>query len=192
MAGILGVIPAAAIHWQRTGQFIDPRRFLDAYAEGGWSNCLFAGGLNVRFYTITNSPGDMIMDTLGLAALGLPDLQCHFRDLEPGRVAAVLGNTAYYILEQGDAIADGHTVEGDPPSRRWRCQHEDSLLQPSRMVLDLDPGPPHAAGRRGSRRSPPGHPVPQVRFNGAATTQSLGKSEKFRPLTVPGLSPASY
>lgn len=147
LAGVLEVVPALAVHWQPTGQFIDPSRFLDAYEEGGATR-FFAGSLNVRFYQISNAPGDMIMDTLGLTALGLPDLQCHFRGLEPGRVAAVLHDTAYYLYERGDIIGDGHTVEGATTGRRWRCQHERSILPPSRAVLDLDPGPPYAAGVR--------------------------------------------
>jgi hypothetical protein len=148
LAGVLEAVPVLAIHWRPTGQFIDPRRYLEAYREGG-ANRFFAGSLNVRFYNISNSPGDMVMDTLGLAALGLPDLQCHFRGLEPGRVAALLSNTGYYLYEQGDVIENGHTIEGLESGSRWRCQHEDSLLPPARVVLDLDPGPPHAAGRRG-------------------------------------------
>lgn len=151
LAGVLEVVPALAVHWRPTGQFIDPGRYLRAYRESGASR-YFAGSLNVRFYNISNSPGDMMMDTLGLAALGLPDLQCHFRGLEPGQVAAMLANTGHYVFEQGDVIEDGHTVEGLEPGSRWRCQHEDSLLPPARVVLDLDPGPPHAAGGRQGRR----------------------------------------
>ena len=63
-------------------------------------------------------------------------------------MAALLANTGHYLFEQGDVIADGHTVEGLEPGRGWRCQHEDALVPPSRVVLDLDPGPPHAAGDR--------------------------------------------
>jgi Domain of unknown function (DUF4261) len=105
----------------------------------------------MRFYTISNSPGDMVMDTLGLAALGLPDLQCHFRGLEPGRVMALLSNAGYYVYERGDVIEVGHTIEGLEPGSRWRCRHEGSLLPPSRAVLDLNPGPPYAAGGRRGR-----------------------------------------
>lgn len=147
LAGVLEVVPALAVHWRPTGQFIDPRRYLEAYKEGG-SSRFFAGSLNVRFFNISNSPGDMVMDTLGLAALGLPDLQCHFRDLDPERVGALLSNTGFYIFEEGDVIENGHTLEGLEKGSRWRCQRENSLLQPSRLVLDLDPGPPYAAGMR--------------------------------------------
>ncbi|QEH35969.1 hypothetical protein OJF2_45270 [Aquisphaera giovannonii] len=147
LAGVLRVLPASAIHWRPTGQFIDPDAYLQGYDKGGAAR-FFAGALNVRFYNVQDAPGDVLMDTLGLGALGLPDLQCHYRGLEPGRVAAMLANTAYYVFERGDVIEDGHTVEGPAPGSRWRCRHEESLLKPSRVVLDIDPGPPHAAGRR--------------------------------------------
>jgi hypothetical protein len=89
------------------------------------------------------------MDTLGLGALGLPDLQCRFCLLEPRAVARALYNTAWYLFTEGDVIQDGHTVEGGAPGSRWRCRHEDSLVGPERVVLDLNPGPPYAAGNRG-------------------------------------------
>lgn len=147
LAGILQVLPAVAIDWRPSGQFIDPQRYLQAYA-GDDAQRFYAGAVNVRFYNISNQPGDMLMDTLGLAALGETDLQCHFRDLEPDDVAAVLGNTAYYLYQHGDVIQDGHTVAGVAPDSRWTCQREDSLLPPNRVVLDVDPGPPYAAGNR--------------------------------------------
>jgi Domain of unknown function (DUF4261) len=149
LAGILEALPALAIHWRPTGQFVNPQRFREAREEGG-SSRFFAGSLNVRFYNISNSPGDMLMDTLGLAALGLPDLQCHYRGLVPGEVAALLANTGYYIFENGAVIENGHTVEGILAGSRWRCQHEEAMLKPSRVVLDVDPGPTHAAGTRKS------------------------------------------
>jgi len=90
----------------------------------------------------------MIMDTWGLAEIGLNDLQCHFRELDPKRVAGVLLNTAVYIFEKGSVIKSGETVAGIEPESKWRCQFENSLLEPKREVLDLDPGRPYAAGKR--------------------------------------------
>ena len=89
-----------------------------------------------------------MMDTMGLAVLGLPDLQLHFRNLQPGRVAAHLYNCALYLFQKGDVIEDGNTIAGLEPHEKWRCQHEMSLIGPKRVVIDLDPGPPHAAGNR--------------------------------------------
>ena len=105
--------------------------------------------LNVRVFRIENqAKGDTLMDTRGLAARFLPDLQMHFRGLEPGRVAAHLFNTARYIFERGDCIGDGQTIDGFKPEDRWRCQHEVAMVGPKRIVLDIDPGAPYAAGRR--------------------------------------------
>src|SRR5262249_58554930 len=97
---------------------------------------------------IANSAGDMLMDTRGLADVGLHDLQCHFRDLDPTAVARVLFNTAVYIFANGPVIESGQTVAGIEPDSRWRCQFENALLEPKREILDLNPGKPYAAGNR--------------------------------------------
>jgi len=107
------------------------------------------GTLNVRFFNIAGTDGDMLMDTRGLAELELPDLQCHFRDLDPNELSRVLFNTAIYLVEQGPVIESGHTVQGIEPGSKWLCQEEDALIGPERTVLDLNPGPPYAAGDRG-------------------------------------------
>src|SRR5262249_26981222 len=100
------------------------------------------GSLNVRFFNVSNSDGDTIMDTRGLEEIGLHDLQCHFRDLDPNEVSRVLYNTALYLFEKGPIIETGQTVAGIEPDSKWRCQFENSMLDPKREVLDLNPGKP--------------------------------------------------
>ena len=122
----------------------------DAYLE----SCSMApiqrlGSLNVRFFSISNSDAnDMIMDTRGLDEIGLHDLQCHFRGLDPNKVSQVLLDTGLYIFENGSVIESGQTIAGTEPDSRWGCQFEDSLLEPKRELLDLNPGAPYAAGGR--------------------------------------------
>lgn len=140
--------PPAAIHWRESGRVVDPVAFGGAVVRGS-SDHLFPA-LNVRLFNIAGRPGEMVMDTLGLAALGLPDVQCHFAGLDATRMAGLLYDSAHYLFEHGDAIADGHTIQGFTPEQRWRCRHEDAMVGPARVVLDLDPGPPHAAGARGT------------------------------------------
>lgn len=107
------------------------------------------GSLNVRFFNIENSEGrDMLMDTRGLDEIGLHDLQCHYRDLDPNDVSSVLYNAAVYIAEHGAVIESGHTIAGTTPDSKWQCQFEESLLEPKRELLDLNPGSPYAAGNR--------------------------------------------
>ena len=86
------------------------------------------------------------MDTLGLHVLRLPDLQCHFRNIDESRMAGVLYNLAAYIVDAGDIIGDGNTISGVEGTEHWRCQHEMSLIGPERLVLDIHPGKPFAAG----------------------------------------------
>ena len=147
VAGALESIPCEAIYWRPTEQIIDPKQYGYYFDEP--EHPRFAlGALNVRMFNIEGTAGDRIMDTLGLAALGLPDLQCHFHDLECNDVARLLHNLGLYVFDHGDIIEDGHTVAGIPESEKWRCQHEMALIGPERMVIDIHPGPPYAAGNR--------------------------------------------
>ncbi len=157
VAATLEAAPCRAIHWTPTQQCVNPQGFLAAMEKDGYA-CPLPGALNVRFYRISGygdrpqaTTEDMVADTLGLAALGLADLQCHFRGLDPNAVVRVLYNAACYLFEKGPVIQDGNTVQGPNPWDRWTCRHEKALVAPERVVLDLDPGAPHAAGRRPAR-----------------------------------------
>jgi hypothetical protein len=88
------------------------------------------------------------MDTRGLHQVGLTDFQCHFRGLEPGQVARVLFDAAFYIFEADPIIESGHTIVGVKPDSKWICHTEQSLADPGRIVIDLNPGHPYAAGKR--------------------------------------------
>jgi hypothetical protein len=134
-----------ALVFKHSQQVIEPADYL---AAGDQAPIFRPGSLNVRFFNISDSGGDMIMDTRGLADVGLHDLQCHFRDLDPTAVARVLFNTSVYIFDKGPVIESGQTVAGIEVNSKWRCQFENSLLEPKREVLDLNPGKPHAAGKR--------------------------------------------
>src|SRR5262249_4988245 len=140
------IAPCEAMHWINTQQIINPSRFVFMQGEEG-AQPLY-GSINVRFFNIQGSNGDCLMDTLGLAVLGLPDIQCHYRELQPKDVAHVLYNVACYIFERGDIIKNGETVPGVLQHDEWRCRHEMALAGPERIVLDLDPGGQYAAGKR--------------------------------------------
>jgi hypothetical protein len=75
--------------------------------------------------------------------LSMPSLLTALKTRCPG--VAPLSNEPSQV---GDVIEDGHTVEGIAPGSKWRCRHEDALASPSRVVIDINPGP-YAAGIRG-------------------------------------------
>lgn len=134
-----------ALVFKHSQQVIEPADYLESCDE---DPILRPGSLNVRFFNIANSDGEKLMDTRGMTEINLPDLQCHFRDLDPEKVGQVLFNTAVYLFEKGPVIESGQTVAGVESNSKWLCQYEDSLWEPQREVLDLNPGPPHAAGNR--------------------------------------------
>ena len=148
LRSVLEVIAPLAIHWQPSQRLVHPAAYLAA-RRAERADPLYPA-VNVRLFRVEQgAPGEVVMDTVGLAALGLPDLQCHCAGLQPGAVAAMLYNSAAYLFEHGDVIEDGHTIQGLSPDQRWTCQHEMALVAPEREVIDVDPGPPHAAGNRG-------------------------------------------
>jgi hypothetical protein len=144
LLALLEAVPCQAVHWKLADRLVDPSAYLEA-ADVGFAELFFAGALNVRMFTLPD--GDLLMDTLGLSPLGLPDVQCHFRELDPDRMAQFLADVAWYLFECGDVIADGETVEGFAGDRRWFCQHELGAIT-KRPVLDVHPGPRYAAGER--------------------------------------------
>ena len=123
-------------YWHPAGWMVAPEQL---------TNDPLDAAMNVRLFKVDERPGELLMDTLGLAALGVPDIQCHFLGLDPGRVAGFLRDTGRYVFEKGDVIKDGHTVQGLEPAHKWACRHEMAFASPARAVIDINPGPPHSA-----------------------------------------------
>lgn len=146
LRAVLETAPCDAVYFRESDKLVEPNAYLAAVASGE----RLYGAMNVRFYQVEGTGSgraEGLMDTLGLAALGIPDIQCHYYELEPNEVAGHLLNIGYYLFEKGDIIQDGETI-GFSEDMRWRCEHQYALAQPRRAVLDLDPGEPHYAGRQ--------------------------------------------
>lgn len=144
---LLTIVDCEAIHWRPSKKIVNPQAYLHNLTLADPDP--FYGALNVRLFNIQNTnPPEFVMDTMGLAVLGLPDIQCHFRDLAPPSIANLLFSLGYYLLENGDVINDGETVQGLTYDDRWACHHEVGLFAPERDVLDINPGHPYAAGNR--------------------------------------------
>lgn len=109
--------------------------------------------VNCRYFRIEGTE-DMLVDSLGMGVLSLPDVQYHFHGLEPNKVVSHARNVLLYIYENDCPIKGGDTIDGiDCDGREegnvWRCQFEDSLLEPKRPLMDICPGK-FASGNRES------------------------------------------
>lgn len=133
---LLEMLPECiALYWPHSQKFMPASSYLQS--QWNYPELHFLdGGLNVRFFRIQDSE-DMLVDTTGLFSLGLPDLQMHFHTLDYHFVIQYIFNFASYLFQYGDIVKDGDTMDGRDENERWICQHEDSLITPSRVVLDV-------------------------------------------------------
>ena len=107
--------------------------------------------VNVRYFSIQGT-NDMMVDSVGMSTLFLPDLQYHFHGVDPNHVVFHAYNVLNYIIEHGNIIGDGETIAGLQNGEmnqdiQWKVQYEDSLIQPVREVLDINMGE-YASGTR--------------------------------------------
>lgn len=107
--------------------------------------------VNVRFFNIQGT-GDMLVDTLGMSTLFLPDLQYHFHDMDPNWVVNHAYNVLSYIYDENNPLKDNDHVDGVKDGHmsqevQWTIQYESALIQPVREVVDFNMGE-YAAGTR--------------------------------------------
>lgn len=145
LLALLECVEAELIFWPPSGQLLDPAKARSKLSEPAQRTNPTYGFVNVRLFNVEEN-GTRIMDTLGLGALGLTDLQIHFKDLDKAAVADLLYSIAAYLMEKGNVIENGHTVPGLLAGESWTCLHAMALVEPDRLVLDIDPGLAFSAG----------------------------------------------
>jgi len=118
-----------AIHWEPAGCILQPARLKRRLS-------FFC---NVRVHEITNRRGFELMDTLGLAALGLADVQCLYRKRVSSEMARWMYSFGRQIFEKGDFINEGDAIPGPDPAQRWVCRHALAMIPPVRSVIDIEP-----------------------------------------------------
>ena len=107
--------------------------------------------VNVRFFNIEGTD-DMVIDSLGMSTLYLPDVQYLFNDMDPNWVVNHAYSILSYIYDNNAPIKSGETIDGVSEGRidsnvRWKCQYEEALIQPAREVLDINMNEYAAGGR---------------------------------------------
>lgn len=133
---LLAPVALVFVHEQRA---VEPEHYLAAIARDPAG---FESITNVRLLRFEGAAEDeFVMDTLGMTHFGLPDVQLQSAGLEPSIVGGKVWGIARYLFDNGDVIRDGHTVSGLEEEDRWPCRHEESIAEPSRIVLDVDAGP---------------------------------------------------
>lgn len=97
--------------------------------------------VNVRFFNIQGTE-DMVVDTLGMGILFIPDLQYHFHGMDPNWVVNHAYCIASYLLSNDNPIKSGDTVDGVADGAisrqvQWKGRYEGALIQPAREVIDI-------------------------------------------------------
>ncbi|MET7419993.1 DUF4261 domain-containing protein [Dactylosporangium sp. NPDC005555] len=127
--GIAAATTPAGIWWPGSAVATHP---------GSFGGRPLAGIVNVRMFNVAGSLGTLLMDTLGLAALGLPDLECVFAGLPPDQMAGYLQDAAEYLVA-GNVIRGGDTMQGLTGNRRWKVAARPARTDPDRAVLSITP-----------------------------------------------------
>lgn len=128
-----------AVQFQNSGKMFTKDKIIDHHIPKESRFIYFA--VNVRFFNIQGTE-DMIVDTLGMSTLYLPDIQYHFHDMDPNEVVNHAYNVLSYIYHNDCPIKSGETVDGTINGEmcrdiQWKCQFENSLIQPVRQVIDI-------------------------------------------------------
>ncbi len=128
-----------AVQFQSSGKMFTREKIVNHQVPYDKRFIYFA--VNVRFFNIQGTP-DSLVDTIGMNILYMPDFQYHFHNMDPNWVVNHAYNSLTYIYDNGVVINDGDTIGGIvngnlDSSVKWRCQYEDSLIQPIRDVIDV-------------------------------------------------------
>lgn len=128
---LLSILPCKAIHWSYSQKIVEPIEYQNALKNENF-NSIYAI-VNVRYFKQDTS---LIMDTIGLSALGLPDLQCKSHNIEPGIIATILYEYAGKIFENGDYINDNDIISC--LNLNFKCYHDFSITNPTRVIINLE------------------------------------------------------
>lgn len=104
----------AVLHWIPAQQLLTIDRYRALRIDHG--PC--GPAINVRIANVSGRPGELLADTMGLAELGLPDLQLVFTGHDPGEIALRL-RLMVRSMFVGDRLECGWIEEASfvPPER---------------------------------------------------------------------------
>lgn len=150
MEALMEMYPSCeAIQFQTSGKMVTRDKVMNHQIPRESRFIYFA--VNIRIFSIQGTE-DTMVDSLGMSTLYLPDIQYHFHGIAPNLVMDHAYNILSYIYDNDCPIKSGDTVDGIKNEElscdvQWKCQFENSLIQPLRPVLDICMGE-FASGNR--------------------------------------------
>lgn len=147
----LALFPACSAIWVKSSGKLQLVEAIKNFKGIGINEFIFSM-VNVRFFNIPNT-NEFIVDSVGLSAIGLSDVQFHFKGVNPNKIANLAYKLAWYMLNDENQIKNDDTIDGLNDKGeltadvQWTCRYEDSLVEPLRPVLDINMGK-YAAGER--------------------------------------------
>jgi len=133
LCGVLELMTPLAIRWRSSGKFVNPAVLQDAL-EPGPKRDMIRGAVNVR-RTLVKATGGVVLDTLGLGALGLPDFEVSLGERMPQAFELALRSLARYQYDMGDVIAEGRTIKAG--AEAFQLAIGSSSVDPKRDVFIL-------------------------------------------------------
>ena len=108
--------------------------------------------VNVRFFRIQGTD-DMVVDSVGMSTLFMPDLQYHFHGMDPNWVVNHAYNFLSYMFDHENPIKNNDHIDGIEDGKisrnvRWDVRYEGALIGPEREVIDVNMNE-YASGTRG-------------------------------------------
>lgn len=137
MSCLLEQLPVRAIQWAPSQQVISPDAYLERLATG---EGLRGSALNVRRFKLSPE-GDgaplQLLDTMGLSAFGLPDLQVRFTGRGTAEVEQWLHAEAARLFDEGDRFVARGTAAPLPGEAAGFLDDTRSIAPPDRRVLEI-------------------------------------------------------
>lgn len=160
--------PAAICYFNPGGEKVLPAEQVDGLANHNRQHKLPSLNVwtNVRLFNLSETW--LLMDCVGNGQLDLADHEFAFprNALEPAEVDRRIRDTTLYLLQKGDVIQDGHTIDG-PGGKKWIARKVDEpVVAPPRPVLRWVPAdagdiPDAIAVRRKTTPPIPATPLPR-------------------------------
>ena len=137
LAASLLDLRGALCYFNPNGEVLRDQDGLRESLNFGWSHNLppLDVWMNIRLFKVDSHWS--LMDTVGSGQLDIPDSEAvfHAESFDFGEVDNFLRNVSLYILNNGEIIRDGDTMDG-PGDMRWQArQLEDAVAGPPRRVL---------------------------------------------------------